>query len=134
MFAMLQQMFDLDRRVVRNTWKFLVKRFDNRQRMPDAVEKIRIAESDMRRARCHLPPNILEHDLARYNPEHSVIDRDNRAMAAKMFASSARLRVSREKFFTVRQGQPRVPIERRKSATVGRQEILPLERNQRLAL
>ena len=94
MFAMLQQMLDLDCPVIRNARKLPMKCLNNRQRMPHAVEKIGIAKSDMRRARRHLPANIFKHNLAWNNPKHTVVHRNNRTMTAKMLAPAASLRIT----------------------------------------
>jgi len=69
----------------------VVERLDDRQRVADAVEEVRIAEGDVLRPGAHLAADVLEHDRARDDPEAAPVHRRNRAVAAQVPASAARL-------------------------------------------
>ena len=102
---MLEQMLDLDRGIVSEAWIGAVKFIHNRQGVPDPVEKVRVAEGDVRGSRRHLPPDVLDHHFSLDNAKTALIDRHNRAMAAQVFAASACFRVPDHALLAV------VPIE-----------------------
>src|SRR5207249_11429378 len=67
-------------------------------------------------------------------PEHSLVNRHNRAMAAQMLASAARFGITGKAMLTGRKDDVREARKRRESLPVGRNESLPGQRNQRLRL
>src|SRR5215471_20907549 len=87
---MLENMLDLDCRVVGHIREFGIERTDNVCRMRRAIEKIRIAERDVPGPCCYLLPDIVQHCLPLNYTEMSVIHRNNGTMPAKMLAASAR--------------------------------------------
>src|SRR5271170_5695197 len=94
MLFVLPQMLDLDGHVIRHAGKFRVKRRNKLERVADPVEKVRIAKGNMLRPGCHLLPDIRHHRVAGNNPKHTVVNRHNWAMPAKMLAAPASLRRS----------------------------------------
>ncbi len=68
--------------------------FDERNGMPNSIEKIWIAERDVLRASCHLLPNVRENHFPVHDAKNAIVYRHNRAMAAEMFAPAAGFRVS----------------------------------------
>src|SRR5581483_320978 len=65
-------------------------------RVPRAVEEIRIAERDVRRAVLDLPADVLEHGGLRHDEEAAFVHRDDRAVTAEMQTAAARLDVPGE--------------------------------------
>ena len=94
MFRVIQQMLNLDRRVITKCWEFAVHLLHNRQRVRWTIKEVRIAETDVLRANCNLAANIFQHNFALHDAECSVINGNNRTMSAEMFASAARFGVS----------------------------------------
>jgi hypothetical protein len=88
-FAMLQQMLDLDGRVVGEIRELAMQRVHDAHGVRGPVEEIGIAEGDVLGARGHLLANVGEHDLGLHHPKAPLIHRHHRAMAAQMFAASA---------------------------------------------
>src|SRR5438046_2701229 len=86
------------------------------------------------RAGHHLLANVREHNFTIHYPEHSLVNRHNRAMAAQMLASAARFGITGKAMLTGRKDDVRVARKRRESLPVGRNESLPGQRNQRLRL
>ena len=87
--------------------------------MADAIEKIRIAESDVFGAGIHLAANIFEDYFARDDAERAVVDRNDRAMAAKMFAAARGFRVAGDRALPSGKSQRGITIERRQSLAIG---------------
>jgi hypothetical protein len=129
-----QQVLDLDGYVVGEPGKFLVQGFDNGHGMPAAIEEIRIAEGNMLRSGRHLLANVREHNFTIHYPEHALVNRHDRAMAAQMLASAARFGITGKAMLAGRKDEVRVARKRRESLPVGRKEFLPGQRNQRLEL
>src|SRR2546429_6511124 len=75
--------------------------------MPAAIEKIRIAEGNVLRAGHHLLANVREHNFTIHYPEHSLVNRHNRAMAAQMLASAARFGITGKAMLTGRKDDVR---------------------------
>ena len=129
MLLMLEKVFDLDGDVVSNLRKLAVQRFYKHHPVADAIEKIRITKRDVLRSHCHLLANIFEHNFAVHNPENTVVDGDDRAVTAKMLASAACLRVTRNAVFSGRQNDVGILRGQRKTLPLGPDEFLPLKRN-----
>ena len=62
--------------------------------MPDSVKEIWVAKGDVLRARSYLLPDVIQNHIVLDHTKHPLIDRDNRAVAARMLATSAGLRVA----------------------------------------
>ena len=92
-------MLDFDRDVIREPRKFSVQRFHKSYGVPYTVEKIRVAKGDVLGPGGNLLANILKHHFAVHHTEYAVVDRNDRAVAAKMLASPARFRVTRDAVF-----------------------------------
>ena len=88
----LFQMLDFYGGVVSHIWILVVKFLDELQRMTDAVKKIRITKGNVLCASGYLPPNVLHHNVAADDAKHAFVNRDDRAMAAKVFAAAAGFR------------------------------------------
>src|ERR1700751_1058921 len=95
-------------------------RRDDAHGMRDAVEKIRIAKSDVLGAGSHLLANISKHHLHRHNAKLTRINRNNWAMAAKMFAAARSLGVASGAMPAAGKNHMRVLRKRRQIAAVGR--------------
>ena len=65
------------------------------QRMPGAVEEVRVAEGDVRHARLHLLANVLQHHLGRHDEEAPAVDRRDGAVRTQVQTTSAGLDVPR---------------------------------------
>ena len=128
------EMLDFDGRVVGNLRKLAMKRFDQRNRVADAVEKIGITKGDVLRARKDLPANILKNDFARDDPESAVVNRNDRAMPAEMFAAPGSFGVTGDAVRAIRQMQRGIAIERGEILAIRYLEILTLERDEWFAL
>lgn len=102
--------------------------------MPHTVEKVRIAEGDVLRSGGNLLANIFQHDLAVHHAEYTVVDRNNRAVAAKMLASPARFRVAGNAVFAGGENHVGILREHWKSVPVGPDEFLPRQGDYRLGL
>ena len=94
--ACRKQVLDLDGDVIAEQRKFAVQRFDDRKRMRRPIEEIRIAKGNVLGAGVDLPANIFEHDFLRHYAEDSVVDGNDGAVPAEMFASPAGLGVARD--------------------------------------
>src|ERR1700690_3917700 len=90
--AVLQQVLNFDGYVISELREFAVECFHEWKRVANAIKEIRIAERNVLRARDHLLADIREHDFAVYNAKHSIVNRHNRTMAAKVFATATRFR------------------------------------------
>ena len=88
----LFQMFDFYGDVVRHLGKLAVKFFDEIHRVTNAIEKVRITERDVLRARGHLSPNVLHHNVTADDAKDAFVNRDDGAMAAKVFAAATGFR------------------------------------------
>ena len=91
---MAQEVLDLDRDVVGEPRMRAVERAHDAERVPDAVEEVGVAEGDVLRAGRDLLADVVEDDFALHDAKVSVIDRDDGAVPAAVFASAARLRVA----------------------------------------
>ena len=131
---MLAQMFDLDGHVVAELRKFAMHRFNNRKRVRRAVEKIRIAEGDVLRARGHLLANILQHHVALHHAKRAVVHRHDRAMPAQMLAAASCFGRTRDALLAAGHHHARIFRKFRHPRAVGHKEFLPRERNDGLVL
>jgi hypothetical protein len=86
-----QEVFDLDRRVVGQPWKFGGKPFDNAMRVGRTVQKIRIPEADVLRAGGNLLADVREHRIYRNRVKPPFVDRHDRTVAAQMLAAACRV-------------------------------------------
>ena len=57
------------------------------------VQKIRVSESNMLGSRFHLLTNIFQNNLTLHNSKLSIVNRNNRAMSARMFTPATRLNI-----------------------------------------
>src|SRR5207253_8507704 len=87
-----EQVLYRDGHVVCHGRKFPMKYLRQFHRVTNAVKEIRIAEGDVLRPRGHLAPNVFEHHVAVDDSKHSLVNRYDWAMPAKMLASAARFR------------------------------------------
>src|SRR5579859_3942738 len=101
-------MFDLDGHIVGNVRKFLVKLVNQFHGVADSVEKIRVAEGNVLRAGRHLPPHVFHHNAARDDAKHALINRNDRTMAAQMFAAAARFGGTHDAVAAIGQNKMRV--------------------------
>src|SRR5260221_3701923 len=81
-------MFDFDGGIVGEPRILGVKSFNDARGVGDAVKKIGIAEGDVFGAGLHLLANIGKDDFMPDDAELAVVNRDDGAMAAKMFAAA----------------------------------------------
>src|SRR6266566_1847255 len=79
-------MFDLDRDVVAQPRKLAVQRLHDSDRMPNAIEKIRIPKRDVPRPARHLLPHVFEHNFALHHAKIAFVHRHNRTVTAQTFA------------------------------------------------
>ena len=86
------QVLDFYGDVVGYVGKFTVKFFDKLHRVTNAIEEVRIAEGNVLRALGDLLADILHHDVAADDSKHAFVNRDDGAMAAKVFAAAAGFR------------------------------------------
>src|ERR1700683_3829845 len=112
-------MFDFDGRVVGKFRKLAMQRSDQRNSVPDAIKEVRIAKSNVFRTSIHLTANISENHFERHDAKRPVVHRNNRAMAAKMFASARGLRVTGNSRRAIRKLKRRITIERRQTLSIG---------------
>ena len=98
---MLQQVLNLDRDVVREAGKLVRQRLDHPERMPNAVEKVRVAKRDVLGAGRHLRADIRQDDVDRDDPKASVVNGDDRAVPAEVLAAAARFRVADDPMLTI---------------------------------
>src|ERR1700731_3710333 len=127
-------MFDLDGHVVGDSRKLAMKRLNQLHGMPYPIKKIRITKRNMLRPSRHLLPNIRQHHVALHNPKHTVVNRHNRAMPAKMLASPASLSRSHNSVPATRQNKMRILSNRRESRPIRHLKLKALKRNNRLTL
>ena len=128
------EMLNFDCGVVGDLREFPVERFDQRDGVADAVEEIWIAEGDVFGAGFHLAADVFEDHVVRDYAERAVVDGDDRAMAAEMFAAARGFGVTGDARGAVGESQRGITIERGQSLAIGDLEILALEGDQRLAL
>src|SRR5215471_18563037 len=130
MFTMLEQVLDFDGDVKSELREFAMQRFCEHYRVPNAIEKIRIAEGDVLRPRRHLLANVFEHDFAVHYAKDAVVDGYNRTVTAKVLASPARFRTSRNTVFAGGEDDMSVVRGQRQAAPHGSYEFLPRQRDQ----
>ncbi len=128
-FRVLEQMFDLDGHIVSELWKFIVQCLDQRNRVADAIEKIRVAKRDVFRTSSDLLPHVVEDDFPLNNSKDTVINGNDGAMAAEMFASAAGFRIPDGAVLARGQDEMGVRTKCWEIASIWRQETKPGERN-----
>ncbi len=129
MLFVLPKMLDLDGHVVGDVRKFAVERFYKLHRVPDSVEKIRIAKRNVLRAGRYLLANIRKHDLAVHNAKNALVHRDNRTVPAKMLATTAGFRRSDHSITIARNNQVSIFLELGHSGTIRHLKVQPLQRD-----
>ena len=70
-----------------------MERAHDRQRVPPAVEEVRVAERDVARSHPGQALNVAQHALRLHDPDAPVVDGGDRAMPAAMHAPVAGLHV-----------------------------------------
>src|SRR5207302_3989031 len=131
--GVLEQVFDLDRDVIAELGKFAMHRLNDSHGVRGPVEEVWIAKGNMLSACLNLLTDILEHDVSLHNAEDSVVDRDNRAMPAEVFASAAGLRIAGDSEAAFGHEQMRVLPKRRKMVAIRENELHAVEGNCRIA-
>src|SRR5208283_275320 len=116
---MFQKMLDLDRYVVAKLREFAMQGFHQRYRVAHTIKEVRVAKGEVLRAGSNLLTDVREHNFAIDNPKDAVVDRHNRAVAAKMLAAAARFGVTGDTMLSTWQNQMRVGPERRQAVAVG---------------
>ncbi len=94
--GVFQQMLDLDRHIVSRCRLLAMKSSHDGDSMADAIEKIRIAESDMLRAGGYLSPDVPKDDAGWHDPEAPLIDRHDGAVPAQVLATPACFGIARD--------------------------------------
>ena len=117
-------MFDLDRDVVRHRRELSRQTFDDGQCVGRPVEEVGIAEGDVLGAGCDLGGDVRQHDVYWHGAEPPVVNRDDRAMPAAMFAATRRLGIPDEAAGAV-DVQAGVGAERRQVAPIRLDECQP---------
>src|SRR6266705_2735077 len=102
-------MLDLDRNVVRQAWMLAVKGVDQIDSMLDSVEEVWVTKCDVLGAHCNLATDVFQHDVRLNDTELPVVYRNDRAMAALVFAPAARLSVAHRSLTPLRHGETGVP-------------------------
>src|SRR5258708_2193971 len=77
--------------VVSYVGELAVKSFNELKGVANAIEEVRIAERNVLRTHGHLLANVLHHDVAVHDAKDALVNRDDRTMAAAMFAAAAGL-------------------------------------------
>ena len=95
---------------------------DDRHRVADTVEEVRVAERDVPGARRDLRANVGHDDVDRDDAESAVVDRHDRTVAAPVLAAAAGLGVAGRPAFAAPL-QRRVLRERRQSAAIRHEEV-----------
>ena len=78
-------------------------------------------------SRRNLPPDIFQHYVRLHHSKFSLIDRNDRTVAAQMLAPPACLRIA-DSLLTRIHYQLRIPLKHRKTVPVGHEELQALER------
>ena len=78
-----------------------MKGFDDAPGVRDAVEKIGVAESDVLRAGFDLLANVGKNNLLWHDAELTGVNRNDRAMAAEVFAAARGFGVTGDAVFVV---------------------------------
>lgn len=104
-------MFDFDGHVVGQMRMVSVKSFEDASGVGDAIEEIRIAEGDVLRACCDLLTNVGENYVERDYAELALINGNDGAMAAEMFAAAGGFGVTGYALRAVRENDVCVFVE-----------------------
>ncbi len=114
-----EKVFDFDGDVVGEMRMLCVEHFDNSRGVSNAIEKIGIAECDVLGAGLDLLANVGEDYFVRDDTKLPGVNRNDRAVAAEMFAAAGRFRVTGNAMRAAGQYDVSVFAESGKSATVG---------------
>src|SRR5262245_20661833 len=113
-----EEVGDLYGDVVGELRKLRVQLIHDARGVRHAIEKVRIAESDVPSADRDLLANIAEDYFARNNTKLAGIHRDDRAVAAKMFAPARRFGVADGVVRSIRENNVRVLAEFRQAGAI----------------
>ena len=125
-------MLDLNGHVVGELREFTVQGLDERNGVPDSVEKVWIAEGDMLGTGGNLLANVRQNDVAVDNAENAVVHGNDRAVTAEMLTAAARFRVAHSAMFARGQYEMGVGTKRWKIRTVGNLKAQARERYLRI--
>ena len=112
-------MFNFDGGVVGELRMLGVKGFDDARGVGDAVKKIGITEGDVFGAGLHLLANVRQDDFLRDDAKLAVVNRDDGAMAAEVFAAARGFGVTGGAMLAGRENDVRVFFQGRKAGSVG---------------
>ena len=101
--------------------------FDNRDGMTHGIEKIRVTERKVLRARGDLLADIREHNFGIDQAKRTVVDRDDGAMPAMMLASATRFRVTDGAMLPAGKDKMCVGFQRRQAVPIGDYKVKPLQ-------
>src|SRR5664279_515549 len=90
---MLQEVLDLDGRVIGEGGELAVESLRDAYGVRRAVEEIGVAEGNVRGSGCGLAADILQHDVLLHHAECAVVDRDYGTVPAEVLAAAACFRV-----------------------------------------
>ena len=97
--------------------------------MPDPVEEIWIAKGDVFRTGAYLLPDVLQNHVLLDHPEHALVNRNNRAMAAHVFTTAAGLRIAHNPPLVLAHIQLRILRQGRQSRALRGYKLLPGQRD-----
>jgi hypothetical protein len=92
---MREEVLHLHRHVEGEIGEATVELAQDRHHVPRSVQEVRIAERHVAGSGAHLRRNVGQHDWGRHDEEAPAVDRRDRAVAAEMQASAARLDIAR---------------------------------------
>src|SRR5437867_3126904 len=122
-------MLDLNRNVVSECRIFSVQRIYQRQGMSNAVEKIWIAKGDMFSANLNLVSDVGQDDLTLHYAELPLINGNDGAMTAEMFAASTGFRIAHGMRLPIAQLKVSVVNQRGQTKALWNQKLLFAQRN-----
>src|SRR5262249_31281402 len=124
---MLEEVLDLDSDIVGQRWPGFVQGRDQGDGVFDAVEEIRVAESNMLGTGTDLAPDVLDHNFRLDDPKAAAIDWHDGTVAALVFASTAGLSVSHGAARAVGHCKGSVFFKGREAVAIRDNELLPVE-------
>src|SRR4030095_7885201 len=122
MLPMFQEVFDLDRHIIRELAELPMQSRYYGHGMCGHVEEVGISECDVLRAPRHLAANVFQHDISLHDTECTIIDRHNRAVTTKVLATSRRFCVADSFCLAWCQLQTGVTLQSRQVHAGGQQE------------
>src|SRR5215213_8995434 len=132
--GVLEQMLDLDDRVIGEPREPPVQLFDDAHGVGGTVEEIGVTEGDVLRSGLDLARDVLQHDVRLHDEEPAAVDRDDWAMATEMLAAPAGLGVAGDTRAATGQLDVRVPLESGELATVGDEKLLSSQGDRQFGL